>query len=459
MKPAMTERGRRQAGLPGHRPPDLTARPASFDAVTLLTWYLVLLMAIPPYLVVGSLGAAGAPAALFAVALLCWYLVARRHPVFRLDTRRQPVRVAAVLFGCSIIAAYVSANRGTLPASQASGADRGLILVAGWLGVLLLAADGIDRADRLNAMIGRIVTGATAMAVLGITEFFTGIEPSKFIFVPGLTVHAQVTDLAARAGLVRVNGLTAHPLEFAAMLGMSLPLAIHRARFAPAARRKLRWMQVALIGAAMPLTVSRSAIIVLAVVAAVLVPAWPGRDRRRAYIVLLAAPLLVWLAKPGILTGFGSLFGQLGTDQSSISRTGAFAAAAPYIAHHPWFGQGFQTFFPQTYFFIDDQYLTSLIETGIAGAAALVALLATGWFTARSARLATRDAQARDLGQCLAAAVAATAVSFACFDALAFSIASGLCFLLLGCVGAAWRLAREQHRAAAGMHDPADMSR
>jgi len=447
MKLAMTEHGRGQAVLFERPHPDVSARPAGFDAVTLLTWYLVLLMAIPPYLVVGSLGAAGAPAALFAVALLCWYLMARRHPAFRLDARRQPVRVAAVLFGCSVIAAYVSANRGTLPAPQGSGADRGLILLAGWLGVLLLAADGIDRADRLTAMLRRIVTGATAMAVLGITEFFTGLEPSKYIFVPGLTVHAQVTDLADRAGLVRVNGIAAHPLEFAAVLAVSLPLAIHQARFAPAERRKRRWLQVALIGAAMPLTVSRSAVIELAVVAAVLIPTWPRRDRRRAYAVLLAAPLLVWQAKPGILTGFGSLFGQLGTDQSSISRTGAFSAAAPYIAHHPWFGQGFQTFFPQTYFFIDDQYLTSLVETGIAGAIALAALFATGWFTARSARLATADAQARDLGQCLAAAVAAAAVSFACFDALSFSIASGLCFLLLGCVGATWRLARAQHRA------------
>jgi hypothetical protein len=47
----------------------------------------------------------------------------------------------------------------------------------------------------------------------------------------------------------------------------------------------------------------------------------------------------------------------------------------------------------------------------------------------------------RDLMQSLAAAVAAAAVSFATFDALSFGIASGLTFLVLGCVGAAWRLA------------------
>jgi O-antigen ligase len=164
---------------------------------------------------------------------------------------------------------------------------------------------------------------------------------------------------------------------------------------------------------------------------------------------MLAAPVLVWLARPSVLRVFGILFGQIGTDQSSKSRTGAYAAAAPYIAQHPWFGRGFQTFFPQTYFFVDNQYLTSLIETGIFGLLALLALLATGWFTARSARLAVTDPRSRDMAQCLAASVAAAAVSFVTFDGLSFTIAAGLCFLLLGCIGAAWRLAVDQ-RAEAG---------
>jgi hypothetical protein len=50
--------------------------------------------------------------------------------------------------------------------------------------------------------------------------------------------------------------------------------------------------------------------------------------------------------------------------------------------------------------------------------------------------------------------VAAAAVSFGTFDGLEFSIAPGLCFLLLGCVGAAWRLAggrgRRDHSYSAG---------
>jgi polysaccharide biosynthesis protein PslJ len=414
------------------------------DAVTLLTCYVVLLMLIPSSLVVGSFGAAGGPAALFAVLLLCWYLVARQHPALPLDRGQQPVRLAAILYGCAIIAAYVSSSRTLVPAAQQSGADRGLIVLAGWLGVLLLAADGIDRTDRLRTLLRRIVLCATILATLGTIEFFTGADLTKYISIPGLTVHNQVTDLINRDGLSRVMATTAQPLEFASVLAMSLPLAIHQARFALPSRRGRRWLQVALIAGTIPMTVSRSGLLALIAICIVLFPTWPKRHRHRAYLVLLVAPVLVWLAKPNVLKVFSLLFGQIGTDQSSKSRSGAYAAAAPFISQHPWFGRGFQTFFPQTYFFVDNQYLTSLIETGIVGLLTLLALLATGWFTARSARLAFTDARSRDLAQCLAASVVAAAVSFATFDGLSFTIASGLCFLLLGCVGAAWRLATAQ---------------
>jgi O-antigen ligase len=412
------------------------------DAVTLLTCYLFMLMAIPSSLVVGSLGAVGAPATMFAVALFCWYLVARQHPSFPPHRTRQPVQAAAVLFGCAVIAAYVSANRAAVPGLQENGADRGLIMLSGWLGVLLLAADGIDRMDRLRTLLRRIVMGATAMAVLGAVEFCTGVDAAKYIWIPGLTAHTSVTNLVSRAGLPRVLATTAQPLEFAAVLVMSLPLAIHQARFAPAALHGRRWLQVALVAGTALLTVSRSTVLALAVIGIVLLPTWSRRDRQRAYLLTLMPPVLLWLVRPNVLSKLGGLFGQLGTDQSSKSRTGAYAEAVAYIGHHPWFGQGLGTFFPQTYFFTDNQYLISLIETGVVGTAALLALFAAGWATARSARRTAADAETRDLANCLAASVAAAVVCFGAFDALSFSIASGLCFLLLGCIAAVRRLAR-----------------
>jgi O-antigen ligase len=312
--------------------------------------------------------------------------------------------------------------------------------------VLLLAADGIDRTDRLRTMLRRVVMGVTAMATLGIMEFLSGSNLAQYISIPGQTVQHQVTDLMSRDGLARAMATTAEPLELAAVLAMTLPLALHQARFAPPRLRFRRWLQVALIVGAIPRTGSRSGALGLGTIAIVLFPTWARRERWRAYLIMLIAPALVWLARPSLLSSFGHLFGQLGSDQSTRSRTGALSSAVPFITHHPWFGQGFHTFFSQTYFFVDDQYVTSLIETGVVGTLALVALFATGWITARRTRAAAADAQARDLAQCFAASTAAAAVCFVTFDGLSFSIEAGLFFLLLGCTGAAWRLGRKRRR-------------
>jgi polysaccharide biosynthesis protein PslJ len=411
-------------------------------AVTALTLYMALLMFIPSALVLPPLGGAGSPATLFGVGLLAWYLALWVHPAFRMDGGRQPVRTAAIVFACVTVAAYISVNRHTLPALESNGADRGLISLAGWLGVLLVAADGLDRWDRLETVLRRVVMGASAIAFIGITQFATGLNVATYVSIPGFITKVPFVDLTVRYGLNRPSATAAQPLELAAVLALCLPLALHQARFAPPGRRVRGWLQAALIAGVMPMTVSRSALVGLAAVAVTLLPTWPKRDRRAAYAVMLAGIGLAWVAVPGMLAAFHQLFAQIGAESSSQSRIGAYAAAIPYIAGHPWLGRGFQTFFPQTYFFVDNQYLSSLIETGVIGLAALVALLATGWCVARSARRRHTDPRSRDLLQCLAASVAAAAVSFSTFDALSFSIATGLTFLVLGCAGAAWRLSR-----------------
>src|SRR5260370_19679235 len=148
---------------------------------------------------------------------------------------------------------------------------------------------------------------------------------------------------------------------------MSLPLAIHQARY-PARRGWLRrWLPVALITVAVPMAISRSAIVALALTGIMLIPSWPKAERRRAYLLLLPWPFLLWLASPGLLASFTAIFVHLVTDSSTTSRANAIPAAAAMIAQHPWLGQGFQTFFPQSHFFVDDQFITSLIETGFAG--------------------------------------------------------------------------------------------
>lgn len=416
-------------------------RPPGTCAVTLLTIYVILLMYIPSALVLAPLGGAGSPATMLAAALAAWYMLLWLHPASGLDRGSQPVRLAALTFTCATLAAYVSANRHELPALQQHGADRGMILTLGWLGVLVLATDGISSWDRLQALLRRIVIAGTAMAAIGITQFITALNVDAFIAIPGFTTKVPFVDLLSRDGINRPSATAAHPLEFAAVLVICLPIALHQARFAAAGTRLRRWLQVALIGGALPITLSRSALLGIAVVSLTLLPTWPKRDRRIAYVFLAGGLAGLWLALPRMVTLFYQLFTHIGNESSSQSRILAYSASVPFIAHHPWFGQGFQTFLPLDYFFVDDQYVTTLIETGFAGLLALLAMLATGWFAVRQARRRVTDPKLRDLLQSLAAAVAAAAAAFATFDAFSFAIAAGLTFLVLGCAGAAWRLA------------------
>jgi polysaccharide biosynthesis protein PslJ len=437
------------AGLP----PEPGGPSRKFDAVTLLTVYLVLLMAIPYSVVFAPLGGAGGLSTMYAAILLFLFLALWLHQGFHIDRGTQPIRVAGIAFTCSIIAAYVSVNRHLIPSLERNGADRGLIFAAGWLAVLLLAADAIDRPDRLNTMLGRIVAGVTAMAAVGIAEFATGLDVAKYIVIPGFSIQTAPTSVDTRLGFNRPAATAAHPLELATVLAIGLPIALHRARFAPPGLRLRRWIQVGVIGACLPLTISRAAILGLVVVFLVLLPTWPKAHRRYVYAGLAAAVLGIFVVVPRLISTFFSLFAGSGATASTESRTNAYGSAAAYIAHNPWLGRGFGTFLPQTYFFTDNQYLSTLIETGIIGLLALIALFVTGCFVGRSAYHAAVHPAARDLAQSLVASVAAAFVAFATFDALSFSIAAGLSFLILGCVGAAWRMIRNGQLEAA-LGDP-----
>lgn len=413
----------------------------SFDAVSVLSFYLVLLLAIPSALVFAPLGAAGGPATVLALTIMVYYIVMRFHPASKLHKGTQPIRTAGLVFMCATLAAYISANLHSLPRLEQNSADRGIISTVGWLAVLLMASDGIDSVDRLRTLLRRIVIGASAMATLGIAQFFTSLNFVNYFMIPGLSSQATPTDLLTRGGLNRPAATAAHPLEFAAVLAISLPLAIHQARFAVPGQRTRRWLQVFLITAAMPITISRSAIFGLAVICIVLLPCWPKRDRHYAYAALASGCLVLCLAIPKLFSALGTILQQIVTGSSSTeSRTNAIAAALHLVPLHPWFGVGFGTFLPQVFFYTDDQYILSSIETGLVGLAALVILFVTGWSLARRVRRSSFDAEVRDLSQCFAAAVAAAAISFSTFDALSFKMAAGLTFLLLGCIGAAWRL-------------------
>ena len=57
---------------------------------------------------------------------------------------------------------------------------------------------------------------------------------------------------------------------------------------------------------------------------------------------------------------------------------------------------------PDTYFFLDNQFLAELLQGGVVGLTAFVALLLIGIGTARGVRSRAVDPELRSLGQALA---------------------------------------------------------
>jgi O-antigen ligase len=414
------------------------------DTVSVLTLYVLFLMAIPSRYVFGPLGGAGAPSTILGVILFINYLLKWLHPGSSYGSFKQPLKLAGLGLFCAFIAAYVTGSLHKLQATPQNGADRSLILISAWFGVLLLTADGISNLDRLRTLIRRMVLGASLMALLGITQFFTGLNLAKYIVIPGLTTNVPFTDLTTRGSFVRPAATAIHPLEFGFVLAVILPFAIHQAKYAPARLKRRRWLQVGLIALALPMTVSRSAILGFIIAMIVILPTWPRRERWQALgVVVLGAGVIVFMI-PGMFKTFRGLFLAIGTESSTASRTSAYASAVPLVAKHLWFGTGFGTFLSNVYFYTDNQYLNSLIELGVVGVIALVAIFIVGWITARRARALAADPETRHLAQCMAAACAVAMVGFATFDTLYFPMAVGVTFLTLGCTAALYRLERQR---------------
>ena len=412
------------------------------DVVTLVTLYVLFLMAIPSAYTFPPLGGAGAPSTMLGVVFLIIYLLRWAHPASPIGSVRQPLRVAALGIFCTYIATYAAANLHMMQPVQVNGTDRGLVLICGWVGVLLLTADGVSSLRRLEVLLRRIVFGASAMAVLGIIQFFTALNVAKYIVIPGLTANVPYIDLAVRGAYNRPSATAIHPIEFGFVLVAVLPIAIHRARFTPKNQRFKRWSQVVLISITLPMTVSRSAILGFVIVMAVILPVWPAKDRWRALGVTAIGVLGIQAMVPGIVRELNGLFFAIGTDSSTTSRTSAFSNTASVISQHPWLGEGFGAFLPSVYFYTDDQYLSSAIELGLVGVAALVALFITGWWSARNVRRRSADPEICHLAQCMAASCAVMLIVYGTFDALYFPMAAGVTFLILGCLAALWRLAR-----------------
>jgi polysaccharide biosynthesis protein PslJ len=424
------------------------------DAVGVLSVGAFVVFAVPTRLVVSPLGAAGGPAALYGLFLLAWWVLARTVPSLGVARVHQPVHTALCVLLGSIGLSYAWAALHPLTEEQTLGADRGVLAMLALTGFALVAADMIKSLEALERFLHRIVMMTTAVAGLAVIEFATGFEFSKVIVIPGLKANTPFTS-ADRSEFRRVAVTATHPIELGMVLAIVFFIALHFAFHAKANRR--RWQVcAALIAIAIPMTVSRSAILALIVGGIVLFVTWSGPRRVKALIITSVFTVIMRLAIPGLVGTLSSLFVNISGDDSVKGRTDDYAIVGNYLASSPWLGSGFGTFIPKDFFFLDNQYLGSLIETGWIGFFALILFFGIGWSIARRTRRMAPTPEVKALAATLSACIIATALGFGTFDGLGFPMIDGLYFIILGCTGALWRITREQtfQRAPSSVRQP-----
>ena len=233
---------------------------------------------------------------------------------------------------------------------------------------------GILRWRDVEFVVAAMVWLGALVAAIGIAQFFTGIDVVRYIPIPGLSLNTDLGGVFDRSVLNRVSSTAVHPIEFGVAMACLLPLALHRTIHLWGA--KGRWCRPCLIFVGAFLSVSRSAILALAVGRHRALPRLAGPVAAARVVARTVAVVGIRLAIPGLVGTLLALFTNLGNDPSVSGRTSDYAVVFDVFEDHPWLGRGLFTFLPRSYRILDNQWL-GILSTWAPRAAVVRPLLLT----------------------------------------------------------------------------------
>ena len=170
--------------------------------------------------------------------------------------------------------------------------------------------------------------------------------------------------------------------------------------------------------------------------------------------------LAIFMSAPGLIGTLTSFFGAGAADPSVATRLIDYPRVERLIYEAPWLGHGGGTYIPDNVFdILDNQYLKTGIELGLIGIVVLAAYFAGAG--RRRSRSPGRAAATRSSGCCAPpwpAPAWPRAVCSLTFDSLSFPTFANVHALVIGLIGAGWRLAVGA-RAPAGVRAGSTPSR
>lgn len=310
------------------------------------------------------------------------------------------------------------------------------LLVFFFVASVVRTFDGVDRLVRLLA------GGGAVIAVLAVYESRTGYNP--FDHLSGVVPFLETTflpNVQDRGARFRAYGPAEHAIALGAVLAMLLPLSAY---LALTTRKARWWVATALIAMGVFATVSRTGILMLAV--AGIVFAWLRPGARKLWPLLLPLAAMVHFAMPGTLGTIKYSFfpeGGLIAEQRGYEDSGRIGDLGPSFAEaaqKPLLGQGLGTRIPVYNLrtgkapnarILDDQWLVTLLETGVVGA------LGWAWFFLRLIRRLGRSGK-DDFSRrgwllvALAASLTAYAIGMFTYDAFSFVQVTFIMYILAG---------------------------
>lgn len=406
-----------------------------------------LVYALPAQLVFPPLTTLGRPGVMIGLALALWWALTRLHPT--LPTRgRQPVRWAVGGYLATLGASYIAAEIRGMQPLELNSAGRTLILELAGVGVLLATADGVLTRDRIDTVLRWFSGGAAVMAAIALGQYVLKTDLTVNMKLPPLLrFHRELVGFDNRGadGFFRVAGTAGHYIEFSVLMVLALLVSIHLARFCDSRRDRQIYGAFAMVQASViPIALSRTGIIALGVAIALLLFVWPLRTSFNILVMGAFLAALIQVAKPGTLGTLKALLFAGSEDPSVQGRLEDYEYVAPFIRESLWFGRGVGTFIPELYQLLDNQWLLTLVSSGVVGVTGLAMLCLVGIVLAGRVRRFTASPRDRDLSALLAVGIGVAAVSAFTFDALFFSTYLITLHLFIGLAGAVWRVTRAE---------------
>ena len=303
---------------------------------------------------------------------------------------------------------------------------------------------------RRRFVVGVIVSMISLASIFAIVEAQTAepirLDPTPPGLVEEKTQADQDYDGAptiVRNGVPRPAGLSAHPLELAAVMALAVPFAAYLFFVARSWIARLWFLAcTVLIAVSLVLSISRTGFLALAAILLVAFVSNLNRPRRMmiglAALIALGATVAI-VAPASVDATIRQFEKDPNEDPSLATRLQDYEELDNLLGPSPWFGRGpgaLGTYVARDGggLILDNQYLLLIAETGVIGLAGLLVLLmSTGATAARRIRGPTTE---RGLWVASAGAVLAFAVMCETFDVLRFAQATSLFMLIVGLVSA-----------------------